>query len=205
MSQLTGQKKQKELSDFIKKLRKQADISIKLQRHRVKVQVDDDDPSKGPKSAPILLVEFSEFQCPFCKRTRPTLDKILNKYGSKVRYIFRDFPLSFHKQAKSAANAANCAQEQGKYWEFFEQLWKSQGKHSNEKLIEIGQGIGLSMSPFKACVESEKYFSEIDKDQKAGSEMGVTGTPAYFVNGVFLSGAQPYERFEEIIEEELAK
>lgn len=203
ITQLTAQKKQLALGDFIEGLRKKSKLAVKLERPRTKVSVDDD-PVIGKKDAPITIVEFSEFQCPFCKRARPTMDKILSTYGDKVRYTFRDFPLSFHKQATAAANAAHCAGDQNKYWEYSDKLWESQGKHTSEKLREIATSLKLDMGKFDSCVESQKYYAEIKKDQEDGARAGVTGTPAYFINGIFMSGAQPYENFKEIIDEELA-
>lgn len=220
MSQLAVQKKQVALGDFLDELRKKAKISVKLKRPRFDVSVDDD-PAIGKKGAPITLIEFSEFQCPFCRKARPTINKILKEYDGKVHYVFRDYPLSFHLQAKNAANAANCAHEQGKYWEFNKELWnagsvlskgsklardgdkKAGDKVMFEGMYAIGEKLELDMSKFKKCVESKKYYAEINKDQKDGNKSGVSGTPAYFINGVFISGAQPYNKFKEIIEEEL--
>ena len=204
MNQLKRQKKQMAMNEFLASLRKDVPIKINLERPRADVSVDDD-PSQGNKNAPITLVEFSEFQCPFCKKARPTIEKILSEYKGKIRYVFRDFPLGFHKQAKLAANAANCANDQGKYWEYSEELWDSQGKHNQEKITEIAKKLKLNMGTFEKCVSSKKYYSEIDKDQSEGSSYGVTGTPAYFVNGLFLSGAQPFNKFKELIDEELEK
>jgi len=202
MAQLSRQKKQLALNDYLDELRKKSKIKIDLKRPRFNVSIDDD-PSQGKKGSPITLIEFSEFQCPFCKRTRPTIDKIMNTYKGKVHYVFRDYPLSFHKQAKSAANAANCANEQGKYWDYNTALWGFQGKHKKDKLMEIAKELELEMDKFEKCFDSNKYFAEIDKDQQDGTKVGVSGTPAYFINGIFLSGAQPFEKFKEIIDEEL--
>ncbi|MCP5463861.1 MAG: thioredoxin domain-containing protein [Deltaproteobacteria bacterium] len=204
VAQITAQKRQMALNNYLDDLRKNAKIKVNLERPRVEVSTDDD-PSKGPKGAPITIVEFSEYQCPFCKRARPTIDRILKDYEGKVHYVFRDFPLSFHKQAKDAANAAHCAGDQGKYWEYSEMLWASQGKHSTEKLKSIGQDLKLNQEQFEKCMSSNKYYAEIDKDQRQGSSYGVSGTPAYFINGMFLSGAQPFEAFKELIDEELNK
>ncbi len=204
MSQMEAQKKQAAVGEFIESLRTKADIKVNLSRPRAEVSVDDD-PSKGPKTAPVTLIEFTEYQCPFCKKARPTIDKILSEYGDKVHYVLRDFPLSFHKQAKGSANAAQCAGEQGKYWEYSSQLWDSQGQHTDAKLVEIGESIKLDMTKFNSCVKSQKYFAEIDKDMDDGGKVGVSGTPAYFINGMFLSGAQPFSAFKQLIDEELAK
>lgn len=204
ISDLTNQKQQGAVNDYIDGLRKKTKITYKMERPRTAVSIDDD-PGKGNKDAPIVLIEFSDFQCPFCKRVRPTIAQVLSTYGKDVYYVFRDYPLGFHSQAKDAANAAECANEQNKYWDFNAELWNTQGQHTIDKLKEIGVQLGLDASKFNKCVDSKKYFAEIDKDQQDGIAAGVTGTPAYSINGIFVSGAQPFETFEQIIDEELAR
>jgi protein-disulfide isomerase len=203
-NQVNQQKKQIAMGDFLEGLRKTSKIAIYLERPRAKVSIDDD-PSKGTKGAPITLIEFSEFQCPYCRKARPTIDKILKEYKGKVHYVFRDFPLSFHKTAKGAANAANCAGEQGKYWPYNDLLWEQGGKFDIENLKSIAVEMKLDTKKFNKCVDDEKFYAEIDKDMKDGSSVGVTGTPAYFINGQFLSGAQPYANFKQLIDDELRK
>lgn len=205
MSQLSRQKKQMAVEDYLATLRKKANIKINIERPRAKVSTDDDPSMGGSKNAPITVIEFTEYQCPFCKRARPTIQKILDTYKDQVHYVLRDFPLSFHKQAKGAANAAQCAGDQGKYWEYSDELWKTQGKHTEETLNKIATDIKLNMDKFKKCTSSKKYYAEIDKDQNDGIAAGVTGTPAYFINGLFLSGAQPFQSFKKLIDEELAR
>lgn len=201
---LKFQKERMAYDALVSSLKKNSKIDVKLERPSVEVSVDDD-PSQGNPNAPVKLIEFSEFQCPFCKRARPTIEKILSTYKDKIYYVFRDFPLSFHKNAKNASLAANCAHDQGKYWEFSSELWEIQQSLSPEKFTDIAQKLGLDQEKFKQCYDSRKYDREIDKDQEDGIDVGVSGTPAYFINGKFLSGAQPFESFREIIEEELAK
>lgn len=203
--QLTGQKQNMAVNEYLEGLRKGAQVKINIERPSVEVSVDDD-PSQGPANAPITIVEFSEFQCPFCKRTRPTLKKVMETYSGKVRYVFRDFPLSFHKEARDAATAANCAHEQKKYWEFNEKLFENQDKLGDELYQQTAKELSLDMAAFDKCFADKKKANvEIDNDQNQGQDVGVSGTPAYFINGKFLSGAQPFEAFKEIIDEELAK
>ncbi|EKD51750.1 MAG: DsbA oxidoreductase [uncultured bacterium] len=211
MAQLKMQKQQLAVDDFVQELRGKAKVKINLQRPRYTVSPDDD-PGQGNKNAPIVLIEFSDFQCPYCKRVRPVLKRLMSQYKDKLYYVFRDFPLSFHKQAKDAANATQCAAEQGKYWEFNEKIWDGQREIFNKELShedflgkfrEISKALGLAADKFDSCMTGKKYYAEIDKDQADGLAAGVTGTPAYFINGVFLSGAQPYESFVEVIEDEL--
>jgi protein-disulfide isomerase len=176
----------------------------------VEVSVDND-PMKGDKNAPITMIEFSEYQCPYCKRyVDQTLDQIKEKYidTGKVKYVFRDFPLGFHEHAKNAAIAAECAREQGgddTYWEYHDVLFKNSPNLAVDQLKQYAVDLGLNASKFSSCLDSEKYANEIDADIADGSAAGVRGTPAFFINGRLVSGAQPYENFETIIEEELAK
>lgn len=202
MGQMATQKRMTAINDFYEGLKKTSKVTINLERPRINVSVDDD-PSQGTKGAPITLIEFSDYQCPFCKKTRGTISQLMTDYSGKINYVFRDFPLSFHSQAKGAANAANCANEQGKYWDYNKALWNSQGKHTDEELMKIAGELKLDGEKFKKCVADKKYFSEIDKDQRDGMTAGVSGTPAYFINGIFLSGAVPIENFKAIIDEEL--
>lgn len=180
-------------------------VTYGLEQPRVKVDVGSL-PAKGAKEgAPVTIVEFSDFQCPYCKKGADTMKKVMSKYGSKVRYFFRDYPLSFHDRAKAAANAARCATEQGKFWQYHDKLFDNQSKLSDEDLIAHGKSLGLDMAKFEPCVKEMKLAANVDADMRAGEEAGVSGTPAYFVNGIFLSGALPIEKFEKVIDAELKK
>ncbi len=196
-------KKASAYGEYVESLKKSAKVKIMMKRPRIDVATDGD-PSKGNPKAKVTIVEFSEYQCPFCKKTRPTVDQILSTYKNDVYYVFRDFPLSFHQQARKAAEAANCAGDQGKYWEYSQKLWDNQGNHQPEKLHEYAKAIGLNAQKFSSCLDSGKFADEIEKDIQDGSKAGVSGTPAYFINGIFISGAQPFEKFKAIIDEELA-
>ncbi len=203
IKQIKDNKKASLYSKYIAQLKKGAKVEVFMTRPRAQVSVDDD-PSQGNPKGPITIIEFSDFQCPFCKKTRPTIQQILDTYKGKINYVFRDFPLSFHKQARKAAEAANCANEQDKYWEYNSKLWENQGDLEPEKLKEYAKALGLNEKKFTTCLDSGKYAEEIDKDIADGSKAGVSGTPAYFINGIFVSGAQPFDKFQEIIDEELA-
>lgn len=190
---------------FLQKLKASSKIKINIERPRMEVAFEDDDPYRGPKDAPIVIHEFSEFQCPFCKRVQESMDRIEKEYAGKVVRIFRDFPLSFHKNAQGAAVAANCANEQNKFWELSGIFWENQRDLDGEKLEGYAKQAGLNMDKYKTCFDSGKYDEEIEKDVQAGQAAGVSGTPAFFINGIFLSGAQPYEKFRDIIEEDLMR
>lgn len=204
VAQLKQMKERSAYQNLMNFLQGKSQVDVKLQRPRIEVSVDDD-PSKGPEDAPITIVEFTEYQCPFCKRARPTVSKILDTYKDKIHYVLRDFPLSFHNQARKACEAASCAGDQGKYWEYSDVLWENQGQQEIPQLKEYAKKVGLNVDKFNKCLDSGKFDAEIEKDINDGSNAGVSGTPAYFINGVFISGAQPFENFKKIIDEELKR
>lgn len=196
-----------EQNNYLAELRKGAKVEIKLKRppvKRVEVSVDDD-PFVGPKEAPVTVVEFSDYQCPFCGRARSTVKQMTETYKDKVKYVFRDFPLSFHQDAFAAHVAANCAGEQGKYWEFNAKLFAQQKALKVESLKSYAQELGLDTKTFNDCLDSNKYAEEVKKDMDDGIKAGVNGTPAFFINGIPLSGARPFSQFQEIIDDELKK
>jgi protein-disulfide isomerase len=172
---------------------------------RLTINVDDD-PYWGSIDAPITIVEFSDFQCPFCGRfhveTYPRLREI---YGDRIRFVYRDFPiLSLHPNALLSAQAANCANDQGEYWQYHDLLLTNQDQSARPALGAFAEQLGLDMTLFDQCLDSGKYEQEVNADAREGSLYGVTGTPTFFINGRPLVGAQPYEVFASIIEQELA-
>ena len=170
-----------------------------------KVDAPDTSPSFGPKHAKVTIVEWSDFECPFCGRVVPTLAKIKETYGKDVRVVFRHQPLPFHPNAKPAAEAAMAAHEQGKFWEFHDKLFSNQKSLDRATFEKYAQELKLDMNKFKAALDSGKYRALIDADSAAGSAVGANGTPTFFVNGRTLVGAQPFEAFKAAIDEELAK
>jgi protein-disulfide isomerase len=174
---------------------------------RVEVSLDDD-PIKGDANAPVTIVEFSDFQCPFCgrfyKQTLPLIEKEYINTG-KVKLIFRDFPLNFHENAQKAAEAAECADEQGKFWEYHDKIFENQKKLDMTSLKGYAAEIGLDIEKFDSCIDTGKYSSEVQKDFNDGSRYGVSGTPTFFINGIKLVGAYPFDAFKQIIDAELTK
>jgi len=160
-----------------------------------------DDHIRGDFNAPITLVEFSDFECPFCARHFPTLNEILREYQGKVRLVYKHFPLPFHPNAQKAAEASECAAEQGKFWEYHDKLFEnfSEG-YSLEKFKQWAKDLGLDSDRFDNCLNSGKYSQKVQKDIQEGNQKGVEGTPATFVNGQLISGALPYEVFKQIID-----
>src|SRR5262245_13892496 len=188
---------------FLAKLKEKTPVTISLEPPRQKVDIAGH-PAKGPADAPIELVEFSDFQCPFCQRANPTVDQVLKTYGDKIHFVYRHFPLPSHPNARPAAEAAACAGEQGHFWQFHDQLFANPTKLTNDDLKAHAAAIGLDATKFNACFDGHRLKAEVDKDIAEGSEAGVTGTPAFFINGRSLEGAQPFEAFKQVIDEELA-
>ena len=164
----------------------------------------DDDPMLGNKDAKVTIVQFAEFQCPYCGKARDSVDQVMKNYEGKVRMVFRDFPLSFHPRAIPAAIAANCAEKQGKYWEVHNDMMSNQRALEESDLTGYATKAGLNLDKWNACRQDPAIAAEVQADVAAGSALGVTGTPAFFINGIMLSGAQPYEQFKTIVDRELA-
>lgn len=172
------------------------------------VQFDDLEgrPSLGPKEAPITLVEFSDFHCPFCKRVASTLEQLMKNYPGQIRRVWRHYPLAMHAGADRTHEASECAHEQGKFWAYHEKVFGVQeGSFDDATLLRLADEAGLNKKKFEKCLTSGKYEGFIKKEVEKGSQVGVRGTPTIFVNGRILSGAQPYENFDRIIKNELAK
>lgn len=165
----------------------------------------DGQPALGPADAPITLVAFSDNECPYClKWYAETWPLIQQNYGDRVRLVFRDFPLPNHPNAQPAAEAAACAFEQGKYWEFQDLIFNNTGILGDTTYLKFAQQIGLDEAAFTACYEEGRYRDAVVADRDWASELGVSSTPTFFINGIALVGAQPYETFQQVIEMELA-
>lgn len=202
---LYGQAMQARQQEFVSELRKESDVEIALAPPRIEIPIEAGI-SNGPAGAPITLVEFSDYQCPFCARSQETVERVLEKYGDKIRHVFMDFPIErIHPQAKPAAIAGRCAAEQGKFGEYHELLFQNARDLTRENFDKWAKQVGLDGGAFAKCVDEGKPSAAIDATLAAGQEAGVTGTPAFFVNGVMINGAQPFEVFEELIDEELER
>lgn len=165
--------------------------------------VTSDDPSLGPEDAKVTIVEFGDFQCPFCRESFPIVREVLSSYEGQVRYIWRDFPASsVHPQAVLAAVAGECVAEQdeSKFWAFHDQLFINQNDLSQEALTRYAQGIGVDVNDFTECIIEEKYSMEVTLDYNDGIEAGVTGTPTFFINGRRIPGVIPLNVFKDIID-----
>ena len=205
---LQGQKVAQQRTDYIRALRAKAGVMVYLQEPAsVRVQVD---PNKGfvrgPKDAPVAIVEFSDFQCPFCKAVVPTIHQVMAQYAGKVRWVFRDFPIpSLHPLAPKAHEAARCAAEQGKFWEYHDLLFERSPRLTPAELKQYARELKLNGENFEKCFDSGKYQPAIASDVQEGAKLGATGTPTFFINGRILVGAQPISAFQKIIESEFAR
>ena len=172
------------------------------------VQVSaDDDPVMGDEDAPVTIIEFSDFQCPYCGKffsdTLPSIEKYYVNTG-KAKLVFRDFPLPIHPNAESAALAAECAHEQGQFWAYHDYLFSNQADLSDANYKKWAEDLGLDTAKFNDCLDSKKYLSEVQADMADGQSYGVAGTPAFFINGKMVNGAQPYEMFQQEIDAALS-
>jgi protein-disulfide isomerase len=200
---VTNMKRREALSAVVEDLRKQAGVQVLLRAP--KTQVAAEGPSRGPANAKVTIVEFSDFQCPYCSKARKTVDEVMAKYDGKVRLVFRDFPLDFHDKAQKASEAGQCANDQGKFWAMHDWMFDNQQSLDVEALKGAAKTIGLDSAKFDECLTSGKHAEVVKKNLKAGQEAGVRGTPAFFINGSFLNGAQPLEKFVAEIDRALAE
>jgi len=204
---LQQQKLAAQRARLVESLRSQGKIVDRLQASpivRVEVPVDGA-PVRGSADAPVTLVEFSDFHCPFCKRVQPTLTQLLDRYPGKVKLVYRDFPLdSLHPEARRAAEAARCARDRGKFWEYHDLLFAGPVSAKPEELDQYARQAGLDSAGFAACLTGGVHRAAVQRDLDEGARLGINGTPAFFVNGRPLTGAQPLEAFARMIDEELA-
>jgi protein-disulfide isomerase len=199
---LKDQKAEERKQAFVDELKKKYKTTIALKAPVVEVS-EAGRPAKGPAKAPITIITWSDYECPFCKRAEPTVEQVLKAYPDKVRLVFRNYPLPFHQHARPAANGALCANAQGKFWEYHDKAFAAQDL-SDANLKKLAGEVGLDQKKFDECFDKKQFDAEIQKDIDDGSAAGVSGTPAFFVNGRMISGAQPFEKFKEIIDQELA-
>jgi len=204
----------KELEEIKRLIMSQSQAPFRPPTPQVSEASIDDDPILGDKGAPITLIEFSDYQCPFCRRfykeTLPRLKDEFIKKG-KLRYVFRDFPVQpIHPFANKAAEAAQCAEEEGQYWEMHDLLFENQEAMETENIKAHAKALGLNLVAFEKCLEEGKYVGEVDKDKNAGLSAGIRGTPSFIlgpttsdgkIRGTLIVGAQPYEVFRAAIQD----
>jgi protein-disulfide isomerase len=207
-SQLQSQRIAAQREAFIQSLRKAAKVAIRLEPPPVvRVNVSTDRaPVRGAVAAPVTIVEFSDFHCPFCKRVLPTLKQVEEKYGEKVKLVFRNYPLDqLHPGARRAHEAASCAHEQGKFWAYHDIVFEKSPGSSGDNLQAYAESVGLDLTRFDTCLRSGTPKAVVQKDVDEGGRLGINGTPTFFINGQLVSGAVPLETFVRLIDAELER
>jgi len=200
---LKQQRLEQRRAAFVEELKQKHKTTIMLRPPAFEVATAGRPEKGGGAKAPVTIIEFSDYQCPFCQRAEGVVDQVMHAYGNKVRLVFRDFPLPIHPQARPAAEAASCANAQGKFWEYHAKLFANQSALGEEQLKEYAKDVGLDPAKFEDCLTQKPFSAAIDKDLSEAAKLGINGTPAFFINGRLLSGAQPFEKFKEVIDEEL--
>jgi predicted DsbA family dithiol-disulfide isomerase len=183
----------------------EAGVVIMLDPPRVKPVIEAYNPTRGPADAPVVLVEYTDYQCPYCDRAQPTIDAVLERYGDSVVHVFKNLPLPMHQQAVLAAEAALCAGDQGKFWDLHDWLFANKNNISRDTLIAQAEVLGLDMETFTTCVDSRTHQAVVEADMAEATRFGIRGTPGFAINGRVLSGAQPLENFIAIIDDELRR
>ncbi len=188
---------------LIDQLRATTPVKILIETPRVAVN-SAGHPTLGPDGAPVTIVEFGDFQCPFCARAEASIKEVRGKYGDKIKLVYMDFPLPIHNHAMDAAKAARCANEQGKFWPYHDALFADQSKLAPADLKATAKRLGLDTAKFDACFDKGKYEAAVQEDAKYGQQLGVDGTPTFYIDGRSLIGAQPLSQFAELIDDELS-
>lgn len=202
---LRQQRESEAYEAFMVRLEEAAEVSYGIGPYRVEIATEGA-PATGPAEAPVTIVEFSDFECPYCSRVVPTLERVKEEYGDRVRLVFKQFPLrNIHPNAQKAGEASLCAHDQGKFWELHDAMFEDQQNLAVPDLLAKAEGIGLDVDAFGECLESDRYADAVEEDLQEGSRAGVSGTPAMFVNGRLVSGAVPYEEIARVIDEELER
>lgn len=189
---------------FLDTLRDKANAQILLEPPRVEVSAGTS-ARHGSADAPVQIIEFSDFECPYCSKAAATVEEVKEKYGDKVSVVYRHFPLPMHDRAHMAAQASECANDQDGFWPYHDILFENTGRMQDEDLQRYAREAKLDGAAFDACLASGKHASTVDKDMEEGGAVGMSGTPGFYINGVMLSGAQPLEAFSEIIDGELTR
>jgi protein-disulfide isomerase len=204
-SAVKNQARQARQTAFAKSLREKAKVKIALEPPRATVPIPASAPTLGPDGAPVTIVQFVDYQCPFCHRAQSTIDQILSSYPGKVQLVHRDFPLDGHPQAMPAARASRCAGEQGKFWDYHRSLMSTKGPMDDGDLKSRAASLKLDPTAFATCLASDRFDAAIHAAFDEGTRAGVNSTPSYFVNGRMMTGALPFEDFREVVDSELER
>lgn len=204
---LQTSKRQEMIQAYIGQLTAKSPVELYFDKPKMQVNVDfGKGPMMGGEKASVAIVEFSDFQCPYCARAADTIGEVKKKYGNKVKITFRHFPLPNHKEARPASEASMCINEQSsqKFWKFHDLLFKNQDKMDTANLEKYAKDVGADTKKFKECFDSKKFASFVQSDLEYGEKIGVRSTPTFFINGQLMSGALPIEQFSDVIDDELA-
>jgi protein-disulfide isomerase len=188
---------------LIADLREAAGTQILLEPIRIDVAATG--PMLGSAEAPVTIIEFSDFQCPYCKRVVPTVHEILKRYPDQVRIVFRHLPLRIHKRARAAAEASACADHQGKFWEYHDVMFENNRDLTGADLERYAEEVELDMDAFRKCAADRQFQQIVESDAQTALELGLSGAPAFFINGVPMRGARPLQDFVKLIDAELAR
>lgn len=203
---LNYQKKFQKRQTYVNKLKEKANVKLFItepQSPKINV-VSDGFPAWGNSKAPVTIIEFSDFQCPFCSRAVEPINRIKQEYGpDKVRIVFMDMPLPNHPRAVPASLAAHCANEQGKFWEYHNALFQNQSKLEDSDLKDHAKALALDLQKFSTCFDQKKYVDSLERSRKEAEKAGIQATPSFIINGALVQGAQPFERFKEKIDKAL--
>lgn len=170
-------------------------------------QISKSDHVLGPENAKVTIVEFSDFECPVCGRGYTMMKQVLEEYKDQIRFVYKHYPLSFHQNAQVAAEAAECAGAQGKFWQMHDQIFENQKQLSKQNLKQWAKDLGLNTTKFNKCLDTNAMADKVNTDMQTGSNYGVSGTPAFFINNQFMSGLYPnaLEAFKQVLDPELTK
>jgi len=202
---LQNQRLDRRREEFLQTLRAQAKVVVNLPLPRFRLNASTEGaPFRGGANASVTIIEFSDFHCPFCGKVQTALSQVMSRYGDKVKLVYRHMPIDqLHPQARRAAEAAACANEQGKFWEYHDRLYAAGTDASQEKLKSLAQAVSLDVAAFESCLNSGKHRQAIQKEVEDAARIGMNATPSFLINGRFFSGAQPLESFVRVIEDEL--
>jgi protein-disulfide isomerase len=189
-------------AEYLKELRSQAKISIRVGPPRADVDLANT-PVRGPQDAPITLVEFADYECPYCQQIQPVLDRLEQEYKGKIRFAYKDIPLPMHANAEKSAEASHCAGVQGKYWQYHDMLFQTK-QLELPQLKEHARTLKLDAAAFDKCLDNGDQAARIKPNITEGQNLGIQGTPSFFINGRSIGGGQSYEDFKRIVDEELA-
>jgi len=188
--------------DFVRSVREQASYRVELEAPRVEMSVEGS-PSLGRDDAPVTIVEFSDFQCPYCRRAGPVMKELVAKYPEDVRVVYRHLPLAMHARARHSAEASACADEQGRFWEYHDVVFENPGALGDEDLVRYAEELGLDRAKFEDCYKSGRYAEQVRADALAAEAVGITGTPGFVLNGIVVRGFKSVAEFEKLIDDEL--